>query len=380
MPDQHLHIISFSIPYPPNYGGIIDVFYKLKWLHKIDVKIHLHCFEYDRQAADELNDYCESVNYYRRKTGMASSLSLMPYIVKSRHSERLMKNLLKDDHPILFEGLHSCYYLSDPRLKDRVKIYRESNIEHQYYLNLFKAEKKLSNKAFFLGEAFKLRMFQKVLGHASLMLAVSQSDADYLQKKYRDVPVHYLPSFHPHDEVNIKSGKGNYALYHGNLSVPENVKAAEYIINKVFSKIDYPLIMAGLKPHKKLQKLADKYRNVTLVPNPSNYQMDKLISNAQVNILITFQATGLKLKLLNVLHNGRFVLVNTPMLSGTGLDSLCHIADTAKEIQTAIQTLSQKEFDQSEIQNREAILGERYSNRRNGERVVELVRKVHNEK
>ncbi len=32
MPDKYLHIISFDIPYPPNYGGVIDVFYKLKAL------------------------------------------------------------------------------------------------------------------------------------------------------------------------------------------------------------------------------------------------------------------------------------------------------------------------------------------------------------
>ena len=46
MPDKHLHIISFDIPYPPNYGGVIDVYYKIRTLHKLGIKIHLHCFEY----------------------------------------------------------------------------------------------------------------------------------------------------------------------------------------------------------------------------------------------------------------------------------------------------------------------------------------------
>ena len=43
-----LHIISFDVPYPPDYGGAIDVFYKLKALNQEGVKIHLHCFEYGR--------------------------------------------------------------------------------------------------------------------------------------------------------------------------------------------------------------------------------------------------------------------------------------------------------------------------------------------
>ena len=29
---KNINIVSFDIPYPPNYGGIIDVFYKIKAL------------------------------------------------------------------------------------------------------------------------------------------------------------------------------------------------------------------------------------------------------------------------------------------------------------------------------------------------------------
>jgi len=135
MPDKHLHIVSFSIPFPANYGGIIDVFYKLKALHKAGIKIHLHCFQYDRPEATELKTYCESVNYYPRKTGLAAQLALKPYIVESRQSETLLKNLLADDYPVLFEGLHSCYYINNKAFKGRTLIYRESNLEHYYYFN-----------------------------------------------------------------------------------------------------------------------------------------------------------------------------------------------------------------------------------------------------
>ena len=38
--EKHLHIISFDVPYPANYGGVIDVFYKLKALHAEGIKIH----------------------------------------------------------------------------------------------------------------------------------------------------------------------------------------------------------------------------------------------------------------------------------------------------------------------------------------------------
>ena len=144
MPDAPvLHIISFDIPSPPNYGGVIDVFYKLRELHRAGAGIHLHCFEHERQRSAELNRYCLSVRYYLRRTGWKTNLGMTPYIVAGRISEELVTNLLQDQYPILFEGLHTCGILADPRLSGRLKIYRESNIEHHYYFHLFRAEKNL---------------------------------------------------------------------------------------------------------------------------------------------------------------------------------------------------------------------------------------------
>ena len=53
--DKNLHVISFDIPWPVNYGGVIDVFYKITALAGLGVKIHLHCFEYGRKESKELN-------------------------------------------------------------------------------------------------------------------------------------------------------------------------------------------------------------------------------------------------------------------------------------------------------------------------------------
>jgi len=43
---KKLHIVSFDVPYPANYGGVIDVFYKLKALHSLGIEIYFHVFEY----------------------------------------------------------------------------------------------------------------------------------------------------------------------------------------------------------------------------------------------------------------------------------------------------------------------------------------------
>jgi hypothetical protein len=357
--EKYIHIISFNVPYPPNYGGVIDVFYKIKKLHEAGIKIILHCFIYDRREAKELENYCYKVYYYKRNTGILSAVSVNPYIVQSRNSKELLSNLQKDDYPIVFEGLHSCYYLSHPSLKNRKKIYRESNIEHHYYYHLFKAEKNIFKKLFFIIEAIKLYYFQHKLKYADEILVVSKEDAYYLSEKFPGKEIKFIPSFHAYDRLNFTDVNGNYILYHGNFSVAENALAAKYLIDEVFSKLpQFKFILAGLNPSDELKKKAGKFSNIQIVSNPDDAKMQQLIAEAAINNLITFQATGLKLKLLNVLFSGKHCIVNTNMLAGTDLHKATIIADNAEEMIKAIEKYMTIPFTKKELTDRETILQE----------------------
>jgi hypothetical protein len=368
-----LHIISFDIPYPANYGGVIDVFYKIKALHAAGVRIRLHCFEYGRERAPELEELCEEVHYYPRKTGACVSLSWKPYIVLGRKSEPLLKNLLLDSHPILFEGLHSCYLLDHPRLRGRMKIYRESNIEHHYYMHLCRAERKPGRKLFYFTEGLKLKWFQPILKHADVMLTVSEADTQYLRKHFPGKKVVHLPSFHAGNRVDILPGKGNYALYHGKLSVPENYLAAEYLVREVFTG-DLPgLVIAGQDPPDSLRRMIAGRGDITLVANPGDAEMFRLIREAQVNVMVTFQATGLKLKLLNALYCGRFCIVNKAMVAGTPLGALCVVAETPEAIRNAIRETFTREFTETAIRERATLLAESYDIEKNCKLLMETL-------
>jgi uncharacterized iron-regulated protein len=164
-------------------------------------------------------------------------------------------------------------------------------------------------------------------------------------------------------------------LYHGNIEVPENEFAATFLVTKVFDGLDIPLIVAGMNPRKKFIKLAESRSNIMEIANPDDEKMFDLIRNAQVNILVTFQATGLKLKLLNTLYNGRFCLVNESMIKGTSLESLCETANTAEELRAKLKDLFTKEFTVNEISRREDYLKERYDNVVNGQNMIGLIYK-----
>jgi hypothetical protein len=316
------------------------------WLKKAGIKIHLHCFTYGRQPAKELEELCEKVYYYPRKIGLYSGLSWLPYTVKSRQSSDLEKNLLANDYPILFEVLHTCYLLNDARFKNRVKLYRHSNIEHEYYARLAESEKSLSKKLYLKTETKRLERFERIVNYADFILAVNSKDADYFSKKYTHPQTIYLPSFHHHSEVVIKEGKGDYILYHGNLGVSENYEAVEWLIANVFSKTNHKVIIAGLKPPDFLKQKTAAHKNISLIENPSDEKMSELIQNAHVHCLHTSQGTGLKLKLLNVLFSGRFILCNQQMLEGTGLmqDESLLICNSPEDYIQKINSLYKKSF------------------------------------
>jgi len=368
---KHIHIVSFDVPDPPNYGGVIDVFYKIKALVAAGIKIHLHCFEYGRAESVALEDLCEKVYYYKREMNSRLLMNSLPYIVVTRRSERLMEHLLEDTNPILFEGLHSCYHLSDPRLSDRRKLVRTHNIEHDYYSNLATVEKTFFRKIYFRREARKLKRFEKVLALADHVFAISRSDEGNLKKRYNNVSL--VSAFHPNDQVNIKEGRGEFALYHGNLEVGENNEAALFLVEKVFAGSIVPLIIAGKNPSKELKGAVERKINVSIRGNISTKEIHELIREAQINILPTFQATGIKLKLLAALYNGRYCIVNSPMVSNTGLEQLCIIEDDALAMKQKVEQLFVLPFDASEKEKRELVLNHDFSNKESVRILLELI-------
>ncbi|MDD4847594.1 MAG: glycosyltransferase family 1 protein [Bacteroidales bacterium] len=371
MENLHLHIIALNIPYPANYGGAIDMFYKIKSLYNNGIKIILHCFDYGRGEQPELEKYCEKVYYYHRNTSFFNNLKFYPYIVISRKNDHLLQNLLLDDYPILFEGIHTCFYLNHPQLHHRKKIVRAHNIETDYYAHLAKNEHSWWRKLYFFIESQKLKKFEQQLQYADLVLTVTEKDENFFAKFCQKVFT--IPVFHTNETINIQEGHGNFILYHGDLTSNENITAAHYLVKHIFSKIDLPVVIAGLNPPKSLIKAVKPYPHIQLNSNPSVQQIDQLIQDAQINILITFQPTGLKLKLLHALFSGRFCLVNQNMLYGTQLHQLCIVADTDEMMIQKILACFHQEFSSIQIKHREEILTPLHSNQMYAQQLIQNI-------
>ncbi len=359
---KHIHIISFNVPYPPDYGGVIDVYYKIKALKQESIEITLHCFQYGRKKSAELEKLCKNVFYYPRKTGFISHIHFLPYIIRSRRSSELIKNIQKDKDPVIFEGLHSTFYLPRKELKDRLKIVRAHNVEHKYYFKLLKADKDFRRKLFFLIESSKLYFAERRLKHADYIAAISEKEQEYFETKFKNSFL--VNAFHSSRKPEILPGKGNYLLYHGNLSVPENLKAVNHLIEKIFINIDFPIIIAGKNPPSSLIKKIEKYDHIRLISSPDHEKMKELIQNAQANVLYTFQDTGSKLKVLESLFNGRYCIANRKIFGDSRLNEFCETGNSVAEILIKIKKILDSEFTEEQIIFREKALSA-YVNKNN---------------
>jgi hypothetical protein len=368
--EKHLHILCLDIPYPVDYGGVFDLFYKIKALKECGVHIHLHCFEYGRPRQPELDKYCVEVHYYPRQKGHKGFSHKLPFIVASRINEELYTRLLNDNYPILIEGIHCSYLLHDERFRGRKIFLRLHNVEYEYYRQLAKSTHSPLKKIYYLHESRLLKQYEKSVAQKAILLPVSSQDAATYQQEFGPVKCMQLPVFVPFHEIKSQGGIGCFCLYHGNLSVAENEKAAKWLLKEVFNDINIPFVVAGKNPSKQLLHAAHKKPNTCLVANPSETEMQDMIGKAQINIIPSFNNTGIKLKLLNVLYNGRHCITNEATLTGSGLDAACHVGTHAQAMKSLVLQLYNRPFEEEEIILRKKLLEDTYDNIANAKRLV----------
>lgn len=359
------------MPYPVNYGGVFDLFHKLPALQSLGIAIHLHCFDYGRGEQPALNQYCASVNYYPRERSF--KWRSLPHIVASRTNELLMQRLLQDDFPILMEGIHCTALLMDPRFKNRRCFVRLHNVEHAYYHDLYRSSGNLLRKMYYLRESALLKKYEWAVAGKATFFTVTEKDATQYRNMFGCKNAVHLPLFIPDWTVQTQPGIGSYCLYHGDLGVDSNLRVAKWLTKKIFAHIKVPLVIAGLHAPAWLQSLVNKFEHIRLVSDPAEAEMQDLIRDAHINIIPSFSATGIKIKLLNALFNGRHCLVNEATVAGTGLEHFCHIAASADHFRDLIAQLYQQPFREDEHAARKMVLEHMFNNAANAKKMADHI-------
>ena len=348
MSDKTLHIISFDVPYPPTYGGIVDVYFKLKEFHKVGIKIILHCFYKEITDIKHLNYLCQEVHLYKRKRG--NIFNTLPYIVSSRTSGKLTNRLEKDNYPILIEGIHCTGFLKALKNKDRKIGLRTHNIEHDYYLGLSKLTNNRLKKTYYKNEANRLKSYEKKLDNKiDFIFSLSQKDCLYYKTRYKNAQTFYTCAFYDNSPI-VKRPK-NYVLLQGNFTVDENIKAGEYLLEKIVHKLPkQQFIIAG----KEASLFSENYtlpKNVVIASSLSKDEMTNLNNEAKVSIVYSNLNAGVKLKILNSLSAGVPVLCNKELHLDPYLKNCVQYYQSDDELIKLIQTTDWKVTSRTTLQS-----------------------------
>lgn len=368
---DHLHIVCLDAPSPPDYGGAIDMYYKIIALASIGKKISLHYFQYKKgRHAGDLEKYCTRIYTYPRAGFAASLFSATPYLVRARTNKELIEQLNGDEDPVLLEGLHCSGVLPFLQKPERA-IVRMHNEEEAYYARLAPTEKNFIKKTYLYYESFLLKRYYKQLPANTPLACLSQTDIEVLSNKYGFTNVHFIPCFIPWQELSAATGRGAYCLYHGNLSVPENEAAAAWLVRRVWDGLDIPLVIAGKGASEALKKLCKSSTHIRLENDPTLQRIDDLVAGAQVHVLPSFNSTGVKLKLLHALFRGRFCIANTAGVQGSAIHHGVSTAETPEQWKTLVTELFHRPFTEEDKKNRQPLLPV-YDNKLNAEKLSAL--------
>ncbi len=335
--NNSIHIVSFDVPFPPNYGGVVDVFNRAKALKENGFRVVLHAFDYGRGKSHNFSEICDEIQYYGRKNFLFSFLKRKSYISESRISKELINRLNNSEGQILIEGQHCAGILPFLNRKALVRIH---NIEWKYYAELAKRETSFMKKWYFKREAKCLKCEEFSL-ELAVLLCITKKETDYYKNlKFKAVTVPTVV-FHHVNKTEVK----DYVLFHGNLSVNENEEAVHVLLKEITkTPISLPLLVAGKNPSIQLKTILEK-ANVQLIESPSEKEMFQLLNEAKMHLLFSNQTTGIKLKLLNSLATNRPVIVNEKVIEGTDLADSCIIWNNENSLSKCVEVaLSQKKL------------------------------------
>ena len=288
--------------------------------------------------------------------------------------------VLSTPAPILIDGIQCAYWMNHDDFRDQKLIFRANNVEHEYYEGLANWERNPFKKIYLKREARKLRAYEGVLKDVDTILSVAKMDVPHFSQ-YANT-IHLPPFFNDTAESHFApsdDGAEKFVLFQGNLSVKENEHAAKHITENIAPLSKENFVIAGLHPSKFLKKIIDLQPNVKLIDSPSHEVMNGLIRDAHVNLLMTFQQTGIKLKLLHALQSGKHIIINSKMDDSGIFGQMCEVIDSSNKIAAKISELMSIGYSQEMKDSRDEKFSAIYSNKLNARKIMQEVQKMNKE-
>lgn len=339
---KSLLIISPDFVYPPNHGGRVDIWNRIKCFYKIDFNIDLICTVKNEpliKHQDVVQKYVNKIIIVKRENKIWKMLSYKPFPMKTRSNLNLLNFNKRYDY-VFIEGGTSTIILENKTLKYKHVILRVHNDDVVYYKQLMESENIWWRKLYYLIESYKYKYLEKyILKKISNFMFISYDEMQKYKRKYKDINACFLPSA---VEFNFKKQSLNSknVLIVCSLFMINNKEAIRFYIEKIHPLLcdiqDYNLIIAGNSRGEGIEwikKISNQYNNIKIFDTPEN--LDAIYKMASVFVNPMLHGAGVKLKTINAIVNGLPVVSTYIGNEGTGLKNKIQIYVTNEIFQYA---------------------------------------------
>lgn len=346
-----LHVIN-DFPYPPNHGGIADIWGRLLSFVELGMEVHAIVTIKIRPSEtdiDHVRKHVSHLDMIERQPNWKGIFSRTPIQVVSRNNLSIFP--IKDHYDLVIgESDFSFPIFENTSLSTDRRILRIHNDESRYMLNLSDIETKFWKRIYYKTEAMRCSNFSYKAFSSVDDLWFSSSDqyADYIRSHSVDAPkAAWLPPPVDIDAMvspRIKASK--HVLFVGSLSVPSNIEAIDWYMKGVHPKLKaiagYRFVIAGSTRGLPLSKTirnasmdeqCDLHLDVQYL-NPL-YEMSSVFVNCMLH------GASIKMKTVHAVEKGLPVVSTSVGNEGTGFTDQQHIciADNQDKFAQSISRL-----------------------------------------
>lgn len=358
MKSKTLLYINTDFVYPPNHGGRVDMWNRIRALVEIGYSVDLVCTVKERPEEKYIRHVEQVVHKLYlcdRKNRLIDMLDPSPLQLVSR--KKLADIRFEKKYDFLFIGdTADLYILRNETLQYDKAILYMSNDNAVYFRALGKSEHNLLKKLYYWIESKKFRYADKkaVLSIRNVAF-ISYEEAERYKKLYPNINAVFLPAAVDLD-CKTRQLDNKTVLIIGSLFMTNNRDALEFYVSQVHPILtqkdaEYRLIIAGNSRGEDISWLYDickPYSNIKIYDSPRDLEFIYASGTVFVNPM-RFGA-GVKLKTVNAVINGLPVVSTTIGNEGTGLMDKKHIfiADTAKDMAARINEIFAMKYEQKQ--------------------------------
>ena len=293
----------------------------------------------------------------KRNQSLFKLFKTAPYIVSSRNTSIARHKSSIQRGKVIINGVHCSGILI---LEN--SILRIHNPEREYYKSLGRQSKGLIAFYFYL-ESLKLKFWERKLAKewVGIVWTLTNTDLQFwmdLKPKSKAKIVGPLAVF----DYNISESKARVKslLVPGKFSVKENESALKMSLNAN----GWDIIWAGHGLSKNLKKSLNN--KVSYIENPTDHEISNLFKSSHATLIHAEHNLGIKMKLIQALHQSRWIIASDMAMVGipyssldgiltysdskTFIDALNQINDTSWDKSQASKLLNSRKFLLSKIQ------------------------------